>query len=232
MVAMKKIIVMADTHGKWDSMYKKEADIILHCGDIETLVNEEDLRYFPAPSKFKENYVFEFEKYYTKGSVPIPTYFIAGNHENWGMLSQYTQGPVKIIENLYYFGNYGITEIDGLVVAGFSKIYHPIHSYGYRWKKNRGKVKHASYFNILDMLALIELSENYKCIDILLLHENPFYSGEGKTYGSEEITKLIEALSPKYVFCGHMHFQGKRKIGDSIVINIEKNGVSDELLYI
>ena len=231
---MMKIAIFSDTHGKWDEMYDraKGCDIILHCGDIETLLSNEDLPYFPAPSKFKKQYEngvrsYEFKKYWDKGKVPVLTYFIAGNHENWKMLYKYIKGPVKLIENLYYFGNYGIVKIENIVIAGFSKIFH--HNYSYlnspiRWKpnnKNPQSPKIASYFHVEDLMNLIELAKDYEKIDILLLHENPL----GEFYGCKEITELIEALNPKYVFCGHMHWKGERKLFNSIVINIEENGV-------
>jgi len=250
-----RILVFSDTHGKWDNMYdiavKEKADLILHCGDIETLTCKEDLPYFPAPSKFKREYEsgnkpFEFKKYYDAGKVPIPTYFIAGNHENWLMLSKYIKGPVQLLENLYYFGNYGIVEVEGLVIAGFSKIYHPEYTYlteidtatgreiPYRWTKDRKRdnsPKNTSYFHIEDMYSLIELSKNYEKVDILLLHENPpgkfpegfRRHGNSDTYGVEEIEELIKALSPKYVFCGHMHFDGERRVNNSMLVNIGEN---------
>jgi len=249
-----RILVFADTHGRWKDMYdtasKEKADIILHCGDIETLSGAEDLPYFPAPTKFKKKYEgeksFEFKEYYDSGKVPIPTYFIAGNHENWLMLNHYINGPVKIIENLYYFGNYGIAEINNLVIAGFSKIYHQDYTYlteidpntgeekPYRWAKDRKKdnsTKNASYFHYEDLMSLVELSKSYNKIDILLLHENPKGKfpegfrrhGSDDYFGCKEINELIEALDPKYVFCGHMHFSDERVIGNSTLINIGEN---------
>jgi predicted phosphodiesterase len=51
-----KITVFSDTHGEWHNKYKRAAemgsDLILHCGDIETLTSKYDLPYYTLHLRF------------------------------------------------------------------------------------------------------------------------------------------------------------------------------------
>ncbi|TYB33576.1 MAG: hypothetical protein FXF49_05585 [Flexistipes sinusarabici] len=249
-----KIAVFSDTHGKWDSMYeranKSGTDIVLHCGDIEPLRVKEDLDYFPTPTKYKKPYIdgtreMEFAKYYEKGEVPIPTYFISGNHENWNYLFKYVEGPVKLLQNLFYLGCFGYTEINGIKIAGFSKIFGEKDSESfvvdentgeykpYRWNpesKRDNSPKRASHYHIADLESLVKITKNTN-IDILLLHENPKTKWQKNNieseYGTDDIDLLIQELKPKYAFCGHMHFRNTNteRYQNTTLVNIEENGM-------
>lgn len=237
------ILIFSDTHGSWDSMYQRaidnNCDIILHCGDIELLKDESDIPFYPAPKRFKEEYLtgakhFEYARYFNVGSVPIPTYFISGNHENWRALYNIIQGPVSIIKNLYYFGNFGVIKLEnGIVIAGLSKIFHELYSITTtisknkepeRWSpynKRNNSPKRAAYLHIYDVYTLMRLCRKYEKIDILLLHENPYsIDAPGKVIGAEIITELIKKIRPGVVFCGHMHYSSINKIENIPVINI------------
>lgn len=92
-----------------------------------------------------------------------------------------------MLENLYYLGNYGVVNINGVIIAGFSKIHHPEYSYltefsiengdtvPYKWNPHRknDSPKLCSYFHMEVMIAFIDLCNNFEKNDILLLHENP-----------------------------------------------------------
>lgn len=248
-----RISIFADTHGEWDSMYerahKPEADIILHCGDIEPIRSVDDLQYFPTPTKYKKPYTdgtreMEFAKYYEKGEVPIPTYFISGNHENWNYLYEYIKGPAELLKNLFYLGSYGYAEINGITIAGFSKIFGEKDSESfvvdestgeykpYRWtpeSKRDNSPKKASHYHIADIENLIKITKN-KNIDILLLHENPKTTWQKNNteseYGTDDIDLLIQEIEPKYAFCGHMHFRNinRKRYQNTTLVNIEENG--------
>jgi lariat debranching enzyme len=68
----------------------------------------------------------------------------------------------------------------------------------------------ATYFNNEDVDEILGFAE----ADILLFHKwpslmnnvrNKEWPSHWGTVGSEPLTELLELLSPKYVFCGHMH---------------------------
>lgn len=238
---MKKTLITADNHGKHKELFEyavnNDVATILQCGDLEPIRSLDDLEHFPAPSKFVREYMsgersLEFAEY-LKG-VPVPTYTISGNHEPFGWLEQFrSKGVHELVPNFYYFGNYGVAEIDTgvgkLTVAGFSKIFHEEHSLAENfesWHPKRRKIcspKRAAYFNETDIHALIDVCRGRE-VDILLLHENPAnYHGNKLEYGCDLITDLVKALAPKVAFCGHMHFAAERMIGGTLVVNLPIN---------
>lgn len=251
-----RVVIFSDTHGEWHSMYERalreQADVVLHCGDIETLRDENDLAYYIAPKKYKRKYMegtepFEYQYYYEQGGVPLLTFFIAGNHENWNYLYKYIQGPVRLINRFFYMGNYGFFSMGGhLNIAGLSKVhvadtvdYYTMTDAGeripFRWHPKHIKMqspKHAKGYHECDFDNLVRLIDGRR-VDILLLHENPlsvFETGSkaGRIYGSKDIDILIRKLRPAYVFCGHMHFDKidftRYKDVGTVFVNIEKNG--------
>lgn len=238
---MSKTLITADNHGNHKALYdfalKNNISTILQCGDFEPIRSLDDLEHFPAPSRFVREYrcgdrPLEFADFLE--GVPVTTYSIAGNHEPFGWLEQYREmGPHELVSNFYYFGNFGVTEVETgigkLTVAGFSKIFHKVHSLAENfepWHPKRRRLcspKRAAYFNEADIYALIDACKG-QAVDILLLHENPAKYQSGKLeYGCDLISDLVKALAPKVAFCGHMHFAAERMIDSTRVVNLPIN---------
>lgn len=87
---MMRIAVQGCCHGELPTIYKTlqhienskniKIDLLLICGDFQSIRNLHDLNTMSVPDKFKE--LGEFYKYYNQELVaPIPTIFIGGNHE-------------------------------------------------------------------------------------------------------------------------------------------------------
>lgn len=100
----------------------------------------------------------------------------------------------------------------GARIAGISSVFSPKHFSALhpKWPYPVSMRKQASYFNSDDIDKVLEFGK----ADILLLHEWPSLMNGAKnegwpshwgTVGSEPLTEIVELLSPKYLFCGHMY---------------------------
>ncbi len=103
-------------------------------------------------------------------------------------------------------------EIMGIRIVGISGVHSPRYfsEPHPKWPYPASMRRMATYFNKEDIDKILEFGS----ADILLLHEWPNLMNSARniewpshwsTVGSEHLTDLVELLSPKYVFCGHMH---------------------------
>jgi lariat debranching enzyme len=86
-----KIAIEGCCHGELDNIYEailneeKEKDIkidlLICCGDFESIRNNKDLNSMSVPDKYKD--AKNFHEYYSgKKKAPLPTLFIGGNLNN------------------------------------------------------------------------------------------------------------------------------------------------------
>ena len=100
----------------------RKVDLILCCGDFESIRNENDLACMACPPKYRE--MVTFWKYYSGESIaPIPTIFIHGNHEASNYLMELPYGG-WVAPNVYYMGFAGIVNFAGIRIAGFGGIFN------------------------------------------------------------------------------------------------------------
>ncbi|KAF0983675.1 hypothetical protein FDP41_007590 [Naegleria fowleri] len=119
---------------------KPSIDLLLICGDFESIRHTDDLNSMSVPDKYKE--WKDFYKYFEKSPlkkegeetkiVPIPTLFIGGNHEASLYLMSLPFGGF-VTDKIYYLGNTGFINFkkrnphDGkfinLLIGGWSGIY-------------------------------------------------------------------------------------------------------------
>lgn len=236
-----KIVVVGDVHGNLKEMYQKasdlDADLVLQLGDFQAIRNPIDLRQASIPEKHKK--LGDFPYLYNQGKVPIPTYFIGGNHENNRWLSQYPNGE-ELIKNLHYLGRSGVRQIAGLSIAWVSGNYS-LNAFS-RTSRKKPRYHHFTQEDI----GRVATEQNP--IDILLLHDWPLIEGleqhlngelantvaiedaKKRRFGNQEHYRLVTQSKPKYVFAGHMHIRLdlKLSIGDSPVRFISLGRVEDE----
>jgi Icc-related predicted phosphoesterase len=213
-----RIAIFGDILGHWcdfrdavaDLHSQSHLDLVLQCGDAQPIRNQDDLEYMHCPKKYRK--LGDFSVFYNgtkKFSVPV--LFIGGNHEPWNFLDENREGGLLAF-NIEFMGRVGMREIMGIRIAGISGVFSPKHFYAQHPKRPYpiSMRKQASYGNSDDIDKVLEFAN----ADILLLHEWPslmngarnqeWPSHWGKV-GSENLTEVVELLSPKYVFCGHMH---------------------------
>lgn len=143
------VAVQGCSHGELDSIYEalesyrgqklnanntqKSAtiDVLLCCGDVQTLRNTADYHALAVPQKYKA--LGDFHAYYSGEKVaPILTVMIGGNHESSNYLQELYYGG-WVAPNIYYLGAAGVvnlckhssnsTSISMLRIAGLSGIY-------------------------------------------------------------------------------------------------------------
>lgn len=186
-------------------------DLVLQVGDAQPTSDELDLTFMPVPEMHRALGSFN----QLAGSWPIPTWFIAGNHEPFNRLEAMPQGG-PISQNLDYLGRISSRTIGGLRTAGLSGIFSSRFYEAPRepWPFQVSKVKQASYFRRKELQELARTPRP----DILLMHEWPTQMEAGRTpmwprhwskVGCEPLGDLVASLRPRFVFCGHMHVAAK-----------------------
>jgi lariat debranching enzyme len=249
-----RIAVQGCCHGALDKIYKQVmlsggADLLLICGDFQSIRNLHDLSTMAVPDKYKK--IGNFYEYYSgKRKAPIPTIFIGGNHEASNYLHELFYGG-WVCPNIYYIGNSGVVQFGGLRIGGMSGIFIPQnYENGYYEHhplkgidvKTAYRVRKNSFFK----LSLIQ-----EPVDIMLSHDWPrgitkhgdekgllkikgYLKNEIKndTFGNPPATILMNILKPTYWFAAHMHVRFEATVQHCVPIfnpdQIEIEDSSDE----
>ncbi len=238
-----RIGIFGDVHGELKELYRiaerEGVDAILQVGDFETIRDKKDLKFFPTLPKFRV--VKDYAEFHRKGEVPIPTFFIGGNHEAFNVLEEYDEGG-ELIRNLYFIGRAGTIGLGGLTIGGLSGIYSD--KFYKHERKKEFFLRDRAYFTESDLKRLEEQQ-----LDILLTHEWPFrpiiiresaedqiriqketlegQTGEKRLRIERErpnggIEELVDKTRPRYLFCGHMHIHYEYIQGETQVICLSK----------
>ncbi|KAG1121726.1 hypothetical protein G6F42_012152 [Rhizopus arrhizus] len=120
-----KIAIEGCCHGQLDDIYGSirlveqrencKIDLVLICGDFQSLRNEADTECMAVPDKYKE--LGTFWKYYSgRVQAPYPTIFIGGNHEASNYLWELYHGG-WVCDNIYYLGHAGVINFGGLRIG-------------------------------------------------------------------------------------------------------------------
>jgi len=226
------IAVEGCAHGELDKIYETvgqlerqrnvKVDLLICCGDFQSVRNESDLQCMAVPQKFR--HMCSFYKYYSgEATAPILTIFIGGNHEASNYLQELAYGG-WVAPNIYYLGYAGVIKIGGIRIAGLSGIYK-----GYNYFKGHHEIapydnstmKSVYHVRNLEVFRLKQLKEN---IDVFISHDwprgvynygdttellrfKPFFRDEiaNNTLGSQACEMLLQDIKPKYWFSAHLH---------------------------
>ncbi|KAF9917525.1 lariat debranching enzyme [Linnemannia zychae] len=226
-------------HGELDAIYKAIADrerthgykvdLLLICGDAQTIRNEADLGALNVPKKFLR--LGTFHRYYSREvPVPVPTIFIGGNHEASNYLFELYHGG-WVAPGFYYLGYGGVINVGGLRIGGMSGIYKP---YDYRKghyemiplsESHKKSVYHIRHYDVYKMLQIKEP------MDIFLSHDWPlgierygdtarlikkksFFREEieRNELGSKAFESVLAKLKPRFWFSAHLHVKFNAEI--------------------
>ncbi len=125
-----KLFLADDIPGRFDLLEQTQrnnldCDLCLQGGALEPVRNKEDLKELIGPERHNE--IKEFPSYWRgERRRPLETWFIGGNQEPWSLLYQHNQrhgNDPELIDNLYYFGRYGVRSINDLTITGLSAVY-------------------------------------------------------------------------------------------------------------
>ena len=226
-----RIAVVGDIHGHWLEL--REAilalhassglDLVLQVGDAQPVRDALDLSYMPVPERHRA--LGNFAQ--VVGPWPIPTWFIAGNHEPFNYLESMPGGGV-LLENLDYLGRQFSRTVGKLRIAGVGGIFSPKHFDSPRatWPFPQGGRKQASYFRRKEVEVLASSGPT----DILLMHawpaqmesaRKPEWPKRWAKVGCDALGELVSTLRPRFVFCGHMHHAVVHQSGQTTIVALD-----------
>ncbi len=131
-----RVAVVGCLHGELDIIYEAISrmeqehrytiDLLLVCGDFQTIRNANDLRCIAVPDKYKR--VGHFPDYYFGRKVASKlTLLIGGNHEASNYLQTLPYGG-WVAPNMYYLGLCSVVRVGGLRLGGISGIFKYHHA--------------------------------------------------------------------------------------------------------
>lgn len=233
----------------------KKVDLLLCCGDFESVRDKNDLKYKACPEKYK--HMGQFQYYYnnSQNEAKVLTIFVGGNHEASNVLDQNFYGG-WIAKNIFYLGRAGVVKYKGLRIAGISGIYKNFDYFKGHFEtdliKNIKSIYHVREFEIAKMSHLTGE------IDFLMTHDWPtgvvdkkdfnkilkikkFWKQElmTDTLGSPASAFLMKLLKPKYLLSGHMHYtyfntiyHNDNKRSNTKFIALDKAGTKKDRCYL
>ena len=148
--------------------------------------------------------------------LPIPTYFIAGNNEDFDTIDALRHGRVEssAVTNAFLLAGEAV-EVEGLRIAGLSGNYAPTQFERPRPNLHGERRRHF-------VREDVEAAKRLEDIDVLLTHEAPHGLPVSESYevGCEQIDELIEAVQPRLCLVGHHHEHAETTYGDTRVVGI------------
>ncbi|WP_135825394.1 metallophosphoesterase family protein [Halorussus ruber] len=148
--------------------------------------------------------------------LPIPTYFIAGNNEDFDTIDALRHGRVESsgVTNARLIVGEAV-EVEGLRIAGLSGNYAPT-----QYERPRPNLhgERRRHFVRDDVEAVKQLEE----VDVLLTHEAPHGLPVSEDYevGCEYIDELLEAVEPRLCLVGHHHQHAEMAYDDTRVVSL------------
>lgn len=239
-----KIAVVGCLHGELDKVYedvsliekqkKITVDLIVVCGDFQSVRNNHDLECMAVPPKYRSLGQFH-DYYYGKKKASVLTLFVGGNHEASNYLLTLPYGG-WVCENIYYMGYSSVVKFGGLRIGGVSGIYkHHDASFGhferlpfdnstlrsvfhtreleaYRMKLLNGvhpQTQERLETNILDIMMThdwpLNIHNNGNIAQLLKM--KPFFREDVQRgqLGNTLYQSLVNDLKPRYWFSAHLH---------------------------
>lgn len=224
-----RVAVEGCCHGCLDQIYrsisKKKVDLLIICGDFQSIRNRMDLQSMSVPDKYKK--MGNFQDYYTgKKKAPVFTIFIGGNHEASNYLEELKYGGF-VAPNIYYLGRTSVIWYKGLRIGGMSGVYWKkdfmnLAPQSYNFPYDRSTIRSIYHYRKDDYLKLYLMRKSNKMIMIShdwpegiydngdvkkLLKNKPFFREDIKNHclGSPFNMELLKVIQPNYWFSAHLH---------------------------
>ncbi|KAL7307498.1 hypothetical protein TKK_0000676 [Trichogramma kaykai] len=227
-----RIAIEGCAHGELDKIYDtvldcerrecKKIDLLICCGDFQSVRNDQDLKCMAVPDKFKNK--GSFYKYYSGEKLaPVLTIFIGGNHEASNYLQELAYGG-WVAPNIYYLGYASVINVAGIRIGGISGIYksHDFMKGHHEYPPyNDGSVRSVYHTRNLEVFRLKQLSGK---LDIFISHDwpsgiaeygnlnallriKPFFQRDIETnnLGSPPLMEILRKHHPTYWFAAHLH---------------------------
>nr|WP_233752296.1 metallophosphoesterase [Halorussus halophilus] len=148
--------------------------------------------------------------------LPIPTYFIAGNNEDFDVIDALRHGRLESssVQNVHLLASTA-AEVCGLRVGGLSGNYAPTQFDRPRTNLHGERRRHF-------VKEDVEKAKQLEDIDVMLTHEAPHGLPVSEDYdvGCQYIDELLEAVEPDLCLVGHHHEHAESTFGDTRVVGI------------
>jgi Icc-related predicted phosphoesterase len=148
--------------------------------------------------------------------LPIPTWFIAGNNEDFDLVAALRNGLVSNsrVNDAHLLASSAV-ELDGLRIGGLSGNFAPT-----QFNRPRANLvgERRRHFTFEDL----ESAKDLRSVDVLLTHEAPHGLPVAEDYevGCSHVDDLIETLSPDLCIVGHHHQHAETMVDDTRVVSI------------
>ncbi|KAH7643966.1 lariat debranching enzyme-like protein [Dermatophagoides farinae] len=237
-----KIAVVGCLHGELDIVYQQIEnfekskniiiDLVLICGDVQTIRNENDFKCLAVPPKYRR--LGDFHQYYFGDKIiPKLTLFIGGNHEASNYLQTLPYGG-WVAPNMYYLGYCSVIRFGPLRIGGISGIFKQHDAKLGHFEclpYDQGTMRSIYHMREMEIYKLLQLprTDNYKnqLLDIFMSHDwpinihqcaternlnnllnrKPFFRQEIEQcrLGNPLLQPLVHHFKPKYWFAAHLH---------------------------
>jgi len=148
--------------------------------------------------------------------LPVPTYFVAGNNEDFDVIAALRHGRLTSarVENVHLLAS-DVATVEGLRVAGLSGNYAPS-----QYEKPRSALAgdRRRHFVREDVEAAKALGD----VDVFLAHEAPHGTPVEEDYdvGCTYVDEILEALEPALCLVGHHHEHTESTFGGTRVVTL------------
>jgi lariat debranching enzyme len=227
------IAVEGCCHGELDTIYRTIAqresrggfkvDLLLICGDFQSIRVPDDMMYMAVPPKYRK--MNSFQDYYTgKKVAPVMTIFVGGNHEASNVLHGLYHGGF-VAPNIYFLGFAGVVNFGGVRIGGLSGIFNEHHyRRGHYEAPPYSEDTMRSIYHLRELEVYRMCQVRYSPVDIMLSHDwpqgiwnygdargllrvKPYFKEDMRTgkLGSPPLMHILRTLQPDYWFAAHLH---------------------------
>lgn len=146
--------------------------------------------------------------------LPAPTWFIAGNNEDFDVIDALREGDDPPATNNVHLLASTAATVDGLRVAGLSGNFAPTK---YDLPRDELVGERRRHFTREDVEQAAALED----VDVFLTHEAPTdLLSYGYDPGCEHVDELLESVSPELCLVGHHHRHREATIADTRVVSL------------
>nr|WP_267879599.1 metallophosphoesterase [Haladaptatus cibarius] len=197
------------------SCLRKKSRSMLVLGDAHAATAEKRRALFAAYREANQDVTLQLGDlmYY---DLPKPTWFIAGNNEDFDTISALRNGLVSNsdVRNATLLAS-SMVELNGLRIAGLSGNYAPT-----QYDRPRANLvgERRRHFTHED----IERAMTLESVDVLMTHEAPHGLPVSEEYevGCPYIDDLLSVLDPELCLIGHHHQHTETTINGTRVISV------------